>query len=128
MSQPSIDGSSYDCYSALLWTLDVHESSGVANHFFFLLAEGTSSAFGTSKTCTGTDAFEATGTDVSLIGIGKDKAAKIWYRALTTYMTSTTKYSGARAATLNAASDLYGATSSEYDAVDDAWTAVNVVA
>jgi len=128
MSQPSSDGSSFDCYNYFLWLFDVHHSSGVANHFFFLLAEGTSSAFGTSKTCTSTDFFEATGTDVTLIGIGKDKAAKIWYRALTTYMTSTTDYSGARAATLNAATDLYGVTSSEYFAVDDAWTAVNVVA
>lgn len=41
-------------------------------------------------------------------------------------MTSTTKYSGARTATLSAASSLYGSTSTEYKAVAAAWTAVNV--
>ncbi|MFC8176609.1 M4 family metallopeptidase [Streptomyces sp. NPDC057325] len=38
-------------------------------------------------------------------GIGKDKAAAVWYRALSTYMTSTTNYAGARTATLQAARD-----------------------
>lgn len=127
MSQPSIDGQSVDCYFDSLRLFDPHYSSGVANHFFFLLAEGTSSAFGTSKTCTSTDVSVATGTDVILIGIGKDKAAKIWYRALTTYMTSKTTYGGARAATLHAAFDLYGLFPPELMAVADAWTAVNVV-
>ena len=44
----------------------------------------------------------------SLAGIGRAKAEKIWYRALTVYMTSSTNYAGARAATLSAATDLYG--------------------
>jgi len=42
-------------------------------------------------------------------------------------MTSTTDYKGARAATLNAAKDLYGATSPEYATVAAAWSAVNVL-
>ncbi|MEW1913705.1 M4 family metallopeptidase, partial [Kitasatospora sp. NPDC085895] len=41
-------------------------------------------------------------------------------------MTSTTNYKGARTATLNAASDLYGAGSTEYAQVAAAWAAVNV--
>jgi Zn-dependent metalloprotease len=41
-------------------------------------------------------------------------------------MTSTTNYKGARTATLNAASALYGAAGTEYKAVAAAWTAVNV--
>ncbi len=52
---------------------------------------------------------------------------KIWYRALTTYMTSRTDYHGARTATLNAATDLYGASSAERAAVDKAWAGVNVL-
>lgn len=41
-------------------------------------------------------------------------------------MTSTTTYKGARAASLNAARDLYGAGSTEYKAVAAAWSAVSV--
>jgi Zn-dependent metalloprotease len=37
-----------------------------------------------------------------------------------------TTYKGARAASLNAARDLYGAGSAEYGAVAAAWSAVNV--
>ncbi|WP_143666674.1 M4 family metallopeptidase, partial [Streptomyces reticuliscabiei] len=50
----------------------------------------------------------------------------IWYKALTTYMTSSTNYAGARTATLNAARDLYGTGSTEYAAVGAAWSAVSV--
>jgi Zn-dependent metalloprotease len=59
-------------------------------------------------------------------GIGRDKAAAIWFRALTTKFTSTTKYAQARTGTLAAASDLYGATSAEYKAVAAAWSGINV--
>ena len=41
-------------------------------------------------------------------------------------MTSSTNYAGARTATLNAAKDLYGTGSAEYNAVAAAWSAVNV--
>jgi Zn-dependent metalloprotease len=41
-------------------------------------------------------------------------------------MTSSTNYAGARTATLNAAKDLYGSGSTEYNAVAAAWSAVNV--
>jgi len=103
----------------------VHYSSGVANHFYFMLAEGTSSSLGTSPTCKAGDTRVATGTG-SLTGIGRDAAAKIWYRALTTKMTSSTNYAGARAATIAAANELYGAGSTQANAVAAAWTAVNV--
>jgi Zn-dependent metalloprotease len=59
-------------------------------------------------------------------GIGNTAAAAIWYRALTVYMTSSTNYAGARTATLDAARDLYGAGSANYNAVGAAWSAVNV--
>ena len=40
-------------------------------------------------------------------------AAKIFYRALTVYMTSSTNFQGARTATAQAATDLYGATAGD---------------
>ena len=115
MSQPSLDGRSPDCYSAGIGSLDVHYSSGVANHFYYLLAEG-SAANPTSPTCNGS----------VITGIGRAAAEKIWYRALTTYMVSTTNYAGARVATLKAARDLYGNPSTELLAVNNAWAAVSV--
>ena len=61
-----------------------------------------------------------------MTGIGRDKLGKIWFRAVTVYMTSSTNYAGARTATLSAAKDLYGAGSPEYNAVAAAWSAVKV--
>ena len=122
MDKPSSDGASYDCWSATVGKADVHYSSGVGNHFFYLLSEGsgakTLNGVGyDSPTCNGAPA---------VTGIGHDVAAKIWYRALTVYMTSSTDYHGARTASLNAAKDLYGAASTQYTAVAAAWTAVGV--
>jgi Zn-dependent metalloprotease len=59
-------------------------------------------------------------------GIGRAKATAIFYRALTRYMVSTTDFHDARNATLKAAADMYGASSTEYMTVDKAWAAVNV--
>jgi len=42
------------------------------------------------------------------------------------YMTSITYYAGARVASLKAATDLFGAGSTQYNAVAAAWSAVNV--
>ena len=41
MWRPNKDGSSADCWYSGVGSLDVHYSSGPANHFFYLLAEGT---------------------------------------------------------------------------------------
>lgn len=125
MIKPSADGASADCWYSGVGSLDVHYSSGVANHLFFILAEGTNSSYGASPTCKAGDTRVATGNAV-LTGIGRDAAAKIWYRALTTKMTSNTNYAGARAATIAAANDLYGAGSATANAVAAAWTAVGV--
>ncbi|MET9730134.1 putative Ig domain-containing protein [Streptomyces sp. NPDC006458] len=67
-----------------------------------------------------------TSDGLPVTAIGRDAAAKIWYRALTTYMTSITNYAGARAATLNAAADLYGLGSSTYVNAANAWAGINV--
>ncbi len=121
MDKPSSDGSSADCWTSAVGLLDPHYSSGVGNHFFYLLAEGSG-----AKTLNGVsyDSSTCDGSDVT--GIGRDAGAKIWYRALTVYMTSSTDYHGARTASLNAARDLYGAGSTQYNAVNAAWAAVDV--
>ncbi|MBF4160522.1 M4 family metallopeptidase [Nocardioides acrostichi] len=121
MDDPASDGSSANCWSSGVGNLDVHYSSGVGNHFFYLLAEGSG-----AKTIGGVAHNSPTCNGSSVAGIGRDAADKIWFRALTTYMTSGTDYHGARTATLDAATDLYGAGSTEYNAVDAAWAAVNV--
>jgi Zn-dependent metalloprotease len=114
MYHPSLDGRSPDCWSKSLGKLNVHYSSGVANRFFFLLAEGTASPLGDGLAgCKGAPA---------VTGIGRLAAARIWYRALTTYMTSRTAYAGAREATIRAATDLGYSTAT----VKSAWNSVGV--
>ncbi|HND11686.1 MAG TPA: M4 family metallopeptidase [Pseudomonadota bacterium] len=110
MMDPTLDGASVDNYSKYKSSLDVHYSSGIANNFFYLLSEG-----GKNRT-----------SGKTVTGIGRAKAEKIWYRALTVYMTSSTNYKAARTATLNAAKDLYGSAGAEYAAVGNVWTAVGV--
>ncbi|MBC7272299.1 MAG: M4 family metallopeptidase, partial [Streptomyces sp.] len=41
MDRPSRDGESVDCWTPDVAALDVHHSSGVGNHFAYLLAEGS---------------------------------------------------------------------------------------
>ncbi|MFF4659174.1 M4 family metallopeptidase [Streptomyces sp. NPDC001381] len=121
MDKPSKDGSSRDSWSSTLGGIDVHYSSGPANHFFYLLSEGSG-----AKTVNGVAYDSPTYDGQAVTGIGIENAAAIWYRALTTYMTSSTNYAGARTATLSAAADLFGAYSPTYLAVADAWAAINV--
>jgi Zn-dependent metalloprotease len=121
MFNPFKDGKSPNCYVSTLGSLDVHYSSGVANHFFYLLAEGSG-----AKSYSGVDHTSPTCNSVAQAGIGRDAATKIWFRGMTVYMTSSTNYAGARVATLKAAADLYGNGSANYNAVAAAWTAVSV--
>lgn len=88
----------------------VHTNSGIANHAFFLMAAG-----GTNRV-----------SGISVTGIGASASERIWYRALTTYMTASTNFSAARTATINAANDLFGAGSTQANGVAQAWCAVGV--
>jgi Zn-dependent metalloprotease len=123
MDKPSKDGQSADNWSADVGNKDVHYSSGVTNHFFYLLSEGSG-----KKTINGVDYDSPTADGKAVTGIGNTKAEQIWYVALTKYFTSTTDYHGARDGSLKAATDLYGADSPEYKAVDAAWAGVSVTA
>ncbi|MFE7427744.1 MULTISPECIES: M4 family metallopeptidase [unclassified Streptomyces] len=121
MDKPSKDGASKDAWYSGIGNIDVHYSSGPANHFFYLLSEGSG-----KKTINGVDYDSPTSDGLPVTGIGINKAEKIWFKALTTKFTSTTNYAAARTGTLAAAGELYGTTSAEYKAVADAWAAINV--
>ncbi|MFE7713392.1 M4 family metallopeptidase, partial [Streptomyces sp. NPDC057486] len=121
MDKPSKDGKSADAWYSGLGSIDVHYSSGPANHWFYLASEGSG-----VKTVNGVDYDSPTSDGLPVTAIGRDAAAKIWYKALTTYMTSSTNYAAARTATLQAAADLYGLGSDTYMNTANAWAAINV--
>ncbi|OLZ73636.1 flagellar biosynthesis protein FlgM [Streptomyces sp. IMTB 2501] len=125
LDHPSLDKleGTIDYWSPDTYYTEVHAGSGVSSHAYYLLAEGSG-----KKTINGV-AYDSPTYDHSTVkGIGRAKATAIFYRALTRYMVSTTDFHDARVATLKAASDLYGANSTEYKTVDKAWAAVNVTA
>ncbi|MGC5567496.1 M4 family metallopeptidase [Streptomyces sp. FR-108] len=121
MDEPDKDGGSSDSWYSGIGNLDVHYSSGPANHMFYLLSEGSG-----SKVVNGVSYNSPTSDGVAVAGIGRAAALQIWYKALTTYMTSTTNYAGARTAALNAATSLYGANSTQYAGVANAFAGINV--
>lgn len=87
----------------------VHTNSGITNFAAYLATAGGTGKLGDVVT-----------------GIGHDKVEQIWYRALSVYMTSSTDFADARLTTIQAATDIYGAASSEVQTIKDAWTAVGV--
>ncbi|MFE3766037.1 M4 family metallopeptidase [Streptomyces sp. NPDC059104] len=121
MDKPSKDGGSKDAWYSGIGGLDVHYSSGPANHWFYLASEGSG-----AKTVNGVNYDSPTSDGLPVTGIGRDKAQLIWYKALTTKFNSSTDYAGAREGTIAAATELYGAGSAEVKNVTDAWAAVNV--
>ncbi|MES2733214.1 MAG: M4 family metallopeptidase, partial [Bacteroidota bacterium] len=91
----------------------VHTNSGVLNHWFYLLSVGKT---GTNDNG---DAYQVT-------SIGMDKAADIVYRTESVYLTASCQYIHAREFSIQAATDLYGASSNEVKQVINAWNAVGV--
>ena len=96
-------------YTGTLDNGGVHINSGISNKAFYLLAKGGTHHLGGAIT-----------------GIGVDVAAQIWFTALTSYMTSSTTFAGAREATTLAAGALYGWGSDEQKAVAHVWCLVGV--
>ncbi|MFF3560065.1 M4 family metallopeptidase [Streptomyces sp. NPDC002574] len=119
--KPSRDGTSPDSWYSGIGNLDVHYSSGPANHMFYLLSEGSG-----AKVINGVSYNSPTADGIAVAGIGRAAALQIWYKALTTYMTSSTNYAAARTAALNAASALYGASSAQYAGVQNAFAGIGV--
>lgn len=91
-----------------------HGGSTVATLACCLLAEG------------GVHPGGKTQTVVTRIGLAK--AEKIFYRALTAYLTPFATFADARRCTVQAARDLYGSTSFEQTQVANCWDAVEVEA
>lgn len=77
----------------------VHSNSGIPNYAFYLFATK----------------------------IGKDKAEQVYYRALTSYLTRTSKFLDLRLAVIRSAGDLYGANGAEVKAATEAFDAVGIV-
>jgi thermolysin len=91
----------------------VHTNSGIPNHAFYLAIEG-----GTNRT-----------SGLSVQGVGganREQIEKVFYRAFTQLLPANATFAVARAATIQAAVDLYGASSAAARAVAEAWTAVGV--
>ncbi|OKK20532.1 peptidase M4 [Streptomyces sp. CB00455] len=120
--KPSRDGASKDSWYSGIGSVDVHYSSGPANHWFYLASEGSG-----AKVINGVSYNSPTADNLPVTAIGRDAAAKIWFRALTVgYFKSNTNYAAARTATLQAAADLYGAGSTTYNNVANAWAGIAV--
>jgi vibriolysin len=100
MNNPPADGASIDNYANYTSSTDVHYSSGIANKAAYLMAQDAS--------------------------LSTQDVGNLWYRALTMYMTASTNFAGARTATINAATDLFGAGSAQVTAVGTAWDSVGV--
>ena len=117
MYKPSKDGSSPDFWTSTLGNIDVHYSSGPANRMFYFLSQGSTASgdYSSSKLTYG-----------PMTGIGIHKAANIWFKALTTKMTSSTRYSGAYTACKSVAEQIYGVGSREAVAVTRAFAAIAV--
>ncbi|WML50417.1 M4 family metallopeptidase [Neobacillus sp. PS3-34] len=86
----------------------VHTNSGIINKAAYLISQG------------------GTHYGVTVAGIGNTKLGAIFYRANTVYLTSSSNFSQARAALVQAAKDLYGATSAEVTTVNNAFDSVGV--
>jgi len=76
----------------------VHINSGIGNYAYYLYATA----------------------------VTKEKAERVFYRALDNYLTSTSQFIDWRIAVMQAASDLYGASSQEVTKAGDAFTAVGI--
>ncbi len=79
----------------------VHINSGIPNYAFYLFASNAS--------------------------VGRDKAEKVYYRALTTYLVRTSQFLDLRLAIIKATGDLFGATGAEVAAARNAFDAVGIV-
>jgi bacillolysin len=91
----------------------VHTNSLIASHAFYLAIEG-----GTNAT-----------SGLTVQGVGatnREQIEKVFYRGFTELMPSNATFSVARAVTIQAARDLYGAGGNVERAVTEAWTAVGV--
>ena len=90
----------------------VHSNSGIANHAFYLAIEGGRHRLG-----------------ATVQGVGaanREQIERAFYRGFTSFLVPSATFSQARAATIQAARELYGGGSPAETAITQAWTAVGV--
>ncbi|MFE9559598.1 M28 family peptidase [Streptomyces sp. NPDC006487] len=106
------------CYSSAIPGTEVHAAAGPLNHWFYLLAEGTSPGGGkpNSSTC----------NQSTLTGVGVQNAGKIFYGGML-LKTSSMSYKKYRTATLSSAKSL-DATCNLFNKTKGAWDAISVPA
>lgn len=119
--RPSRDGRSPDCYSSRIGRLDVHYSSGPLNHWFYLASEGSG-----AKTINGVAYNSPTCNGATVTGAGHSAIEKVWFRTLTTKLTSTSGYAAAREGAIRSAKELYGKNSAVCASVQSAFDAISV--
>ena len=91
----------------------VHINSTIPSHAYYLSIEG-----GRNR---------VSGITVQGVGVAnREQIEKSFYRAFTFLLPASANFSTARAATIQAARDLYGANSAAANAITQAWTAVGV--
>jgi thermolysin len=91
----------------------VHINSGIMNNAFFLAVEGGVNRY----------------SGQSVTGVGGANRANIeqaFYRGIVLMLPASASFSDARAATVLAATELFGTGSPEAVAIDQAWSAVGV--
>ena len=118
MYKPSLDGFSPDDWTPDLDQMDVHMNSGPMNRVFYFLSQGASA--------NPRDDTHTRHLPKGMMGVGNDKALRIWWRTLSTYLTPTSRYLDARHGAIRAAEDLYGPCSPESIAVRLAFHGINV--
>ncbi|HJW71363.1 MAG TPA: M4 family metallopeptidase [Geothrix sp.] len=129
LDKPSKDHRSVDGWYDGLYYMDGHYSAGVLNRALYFLAHGASAT-------PGADDYSPY-LPQGMTGIGNDKAAHIWFKAVTEILYSgnmgTVTYADAREAARQAALSLYGASADGWGldsiashAVENAFAAVNV--
>ena len=91
----------------------VHTNSGVLNFWYYLLSQGGS---GTNDK----------GNTYSVTGISIDSAAKVAFRALTVYLTSSSNFADMRFYGIQAAIDLFGPCSPQVAATTNAFYAIGL--
>ncbi|BCY09542.1 M4 family metallopeptidase [Actinoplanes sp. L3-i22] len=117
MYNPSLAGDS-NCYSSSTPGSEVHAAAGPGNHWFYLLAQGSSgNGQPASPTCNSS----------TVTGVGIQTAIKIMYNAML-LKTSSSSYAKYRVWTLQAAKNLYPGSCTQFNAVKAAWNAVSLPA
>jgi Zn-dependent metalloprotease len=117
MYNPSALGDS-NCYSSSTPNQEVHAAAGPGNHWFYLLAQGSSgNGQPASPTCNGS----------TVTGVGIQNAIKIMYNAML-LKTSSSSYLNYRKWTLQAAKNLFPGSCTQFNSVKAAWNAVSVPA